>query len=62
MILLTWASAVTLTGCSSDLSPPFLNYQQCKKDMTAEYRKQGEPKIKAELDARDYCRKLYAKK
>ncbi len=60
--LLICLYAVMLSGCSPEISPPFLNYQQCKKDIAAEYMREGDPRIKAELNARDYCRELFSKK
>ena len=58
-LLLPGLGSTLLTGCSSEVSPPFFNYQQCKKEITAEYQKKGSPQLKAELDARDYCKKLF---
>jgi PBP1b-binding outer membrane lipoprotein LpoB len=50
---------ILLAGCTSEVQPPFLNYQDCVKKTTAKYRAKGMPEIKAGLDARDDCREQY---
>lgn len=53
------ALVAALAACSSDFDPPFLDYRDCVAKTAAEHARKGVPRIKADLDAREYCRKLY---
>ena len=48
-----------LAGCGSSVSPPFFNYQDCKKQMTSKYLAKGDSETKATMEARAHCRELY---
>ncbi|OQX34851.1 MAG: hypothetical protein B0D85_03010 [Candidatus Sedimenticola endophacoides] len=48
-----------LSACDGTVSPPYLNYQDCKLKRAADYRNKGASQFKADLEARAECRALY---
>ncbi|MET0083455.1 MAG: hypothetical protein ABW079_10580 [Sedimenticola sp.] len=57
--LLILLPVIALTACGSEVSPPYLNYHDCQKQMTRKLLDLGESETKATMEARAHCRQLY---